>query len=75
MKAALTFVSFLLAVGGTTLWYRIKAGGGTIPLWLMGVVAYGWIFSFFMLINLSASTYAKKRRPGIQQQGGTVKKK
>jgi hypothetical protein len=64
LQNLLLFVSFLIAVGGTTLWYQIKAGGGTLPIWLMGLVGYGWTFTAFGLINFFARNYVRKKRPG-----------
>jgi hypothetical protein len=62
LQSVLTVISFLMAGVGTAFWVRIWMSGGTIPLWLMAVVGYGWIFVIFLGINLVAHTFSRKNK-------------
>ncbi|ASS76375.1 hypothetical protein CIG75_16390 [Tumebacillus algifaecis] len=57
----LTFLSFLLLIVSTTFFVRIKAQGHTVPLWLMGVTGYAWIFCAFLLINNVARKFSRRK--------------
>jgi hypothetical protein len=62
LSRLLTFLSFLLLVVSTTFFVRIKAAGGDVPIWLMGLVGYSWIFFAFLLANQFAHKVSRRRR-------------
>jgi hypothetical protein len=63
LQKFLTLFSFLLAGVSTGLLYVIKSGGGVVPLWLMGLVGYSWIFVVFLGINQIARTFSRRKSP------------
>jgi hypothetical protein len=63
LKNLLIFVSVLVAVAATTIWYRYRAADTPSPMWLLGVIGYAWTFVGFLIINYTARTYSRKRHP------------
>ncbi|MBL0386716.1 hypothetical protein JJB07_08630 [Tumebacillus sp. ITR2] len=62
LQNLLTFVSFLVAVSGTVIWWRFKSAGTPAPLWLLGVIGYGWTFLALLGMNRIGKFYSRKRR-------------
>lgn len=62
LQKLLLIVSFLVAVVGTAMWLRYKIVDTTAPLWVLGVIGYGWTFVLFLGFNAFGRSYARKRR-------------
>ncbi|KEO83532.1 hypothetical protein [Tumebacillus flagellatus] len=62
LQNLLTYVSFLITVAGTALWWRMKSAGDSSPLWLLGVIGYGWTFLALLLMDKFGRRVARKRR-------------
>lgn len=62
LQNLLTYLSFLIAVVGTVIWWRLNSSGGSSPLWLLGVVGYGWTFLALLLMDKIGRRFSRKRR-------------
>jgi hypothetical protein len=62
LQKLLTFLSILVAIFATVLWYNIRSSGGENPLWLLGLLGYAWTFVAFLSINTAARWYSRKYR-------------
>ncbi|MFD2171774.1 hypothetical protein [Tumebacillus lipolyticus] len=58
---ALTFLSFLLLIISTPFFLKIRSAAGVVPIWLMGLVGYSWIFFAFLFINSIARKFSRRR--------------
>lgn len=61
MRKILLFISLLIAGAGTGLWYTIKSAGGDVPVWLLGMISYGWIFVAFLALNQMGRTFSRRK--------------
>ncbi|WP_200758678.1 hypothetical protein [Effusibacillus dendaii] len=63
LRRTLLFIfSLILAVTGTILYVSAKRSGQSLPYYAMGLLAYGWTFVGFWMIDTAARTYKKKYR-------------
>ncbi|MFC4769023.1 hypothetical protein [Effusibacillus consociatus] len=62
-KTVIFLISLLIAAAGTALFVAGKRAGEPTPYYVMGMLAYGWIFVGYMVID-SAARAAKKRYRG-----------
>jgi len=63
MRKILLAVSLLVAGAGTGLWYAIKSAGGDVPVWLLGMISYGWIFVAFLGLNQVGRVFSRRKPP------------
>ncbi|PWK10344.1 hypothetical protein [Tumebacillus permanentifrigoris] len=62
LQRLLTLASFLVAGVGTAIWWRYKSAGTPAPMWVLGVIGYGWAFVALLAFNMIGRTYSRKRR-------------
>lgn len=61
-KQIVMILSLLIAVLGTALFVYEKLTADTISPYILGLLAYGWIFVAYMLINSSAHAFKRRYR-------------
>lgn len=54
--------SIIIAIAGTFLYVAEKKGNEPVPVYVLGMVSYGWMFVVYMLINSAAHSYKKRYR-------------
>lgn len=56
MRYLVVLLSIVLTGFSTAMWWKYQQSGTPLPLYLLGMLSYGWVFMLFLIINrISAS--------------------